>query len=40
MPMPAAIQPMVPQSRTGPKSRSRSGRLAKEIELVSAIVGA
>ena len=38
--MPTAIQPMVPHTRTGPKSWSRFGRWANASELVSAIVGA
>jgi hypothetical protein len=38
--MPAAIQPIVPQSRIGPKSRSRFSMWEKASEFVSAIVGA
>ena len=37
---PMAIQPMVPQRRTAPKSFSPLDRWAKASELVSATVGA
>ena len=35
----AAIQPIVPHTRTGPNCRAGSFRLAKAIELVIEIVG-
>ncbi len=37
---PAAIQPIVPQTRTRPKSFSESFRLMKAMEFVRARVGA